>query len=249
MLLADTFNRYFEPWNLAAAERVLAAAGYRLHHPQAAGRPLCCGRTFLAAGRIDEARAEARRTLAALAPLVGRGARVVGLEPSCLLTFRDEVAALLPRDEAAPVAAAAFLLEEVLADDLAAGRASLAFADATGRTAHLHGHCHQKAFGIMPAVEEVLRRVPGLTVRTIGSSCCGMAGAFGHRAETWPVSMAMAELTLLPAVRAAAPGDVVLANGTSCRRQIEDGAGRPALHLAAFLDTALSGARARGVNP
>ena len=167
VLFADTFNRYFEPGNLAAAERVLAAAGYRLHHPRAAGRPLCCGRTFLAAGRVEEARAEARRTLAALAPLVGRGARVVGLEPSCLLTFRDEVAALLPRDEAAPVAAAAYLIEEVLADDLSAGRTSIAFPDAAGRTAHLHGHCHQKAFGVMPAVEAMLRRVPGLTVRPI----------------------------------------------------------------------------------
>jgi FAD/FMN-containing dehydrogenase/Fe-S oxidoreductase len=118
VLFGDTFNRYFEPENLAAAHRVLDAGGYRLHRPAApGGRPLCCGRTFLAAGRVEEARAEARRTLDALAPLVARGARIVGLEPSCLLTFRDEFASLLPRAEVAPLAnaEASFLLEELLA--------------------------------------------------------------------------------------------------------------------------------------
>jgi FAD/FMN-containing dehydrogenase/Fe-S oxidoreductase len=239
VLLADTFSRHFEPENLAAAERLLGAAGYRLHRPAGAGRPLCCGRTFLAAGRVGEARAEARRTLAALSPLVARGARVVGLEPSCLLTLRDEFPALLPRDAAAPLAAAALMLEELLAADLDAGRIRLDFADAGGRIAHLHGHCHQKAFGTMPALESVLRRVPGLDLRPIESSCCGMAGAFGYRAETLDVSLAMAELSLLPAVRAAAPADLVIASGTSCRHQIEHGAGRVALHPATVLAAAL----------
>jgi FAD/FMN-containing dehydrogenase/Fe-S oxidoreductase len=241
VLFADTFNRYYEPENLVAATRVLKAAGYRLHHPQpdAGRRPLCCGRTYLSAGMVDEARAEARRTLDALAPFVARGARVVGLEPSCLLTLRDEFGALLPKEEVAPLASASLLLEEALAADLAAGTVTLPFADQGGRVAHLHGHCHQKAFGAMGAVETTLRAVPGLTVKPIESSCCGMAGAFGYGRDTIDVSLAMAELSLLPAVRAAGPDDLVVADGTSCRHQIHDGTGREALHVARVLDAAL----------
>jgi Fe-S oxidoreductase len=241
VLFGDTFNRYFERENLEAAERVLTAAGYRLHRVlRGRGqRPLCCGRTYLSAGLVDEARVEARRTLDALAPFIARGARIVGLEPSCLFTFRDEFASLLPKEEVEPVAGAAFLLEEVLAADVAAGRASLSLADQGGRRAHLHGHCHQKAFGAMGAVETVLRAVPGLHVETIESSCCGMSGAFGYGAATIDVSFAMAELSLLPAVRKAGVGDIVVADGTSCRHQIHDGAGRDAVHVVRVLDAAL----------
>jgi Fe-S oxidoreductase len=225
VLFADTFNRTFERENLQATERVLAAAGYRLHRvePEGGGRPLCCGRTYLSAGLVDEARREARRTLDALAPYVARGARVVGLEPSCLLTFRDEFAALLPKNEVEPLAAASLLMAEALAADLERGRVTLPLADQGGRTAHVHGHCHQKAFGAMGAVETVLASVPGLSVRMIESSCCGMSGAFGYGAATIDVSFAMAELSLLPAVRAAGADDIVVADGTSCRHQIHDG--------------------------
>ncbi len=241
VLFGDTFNRYYERENLEAAERVLRAAGYRLHRviPKAGARPLCCGRTYLSAGQVDEARREARRTLDALAPFVARGARVIGLEPSCLYTFRDEFASLLPKEEVAPVAKAAVLFEEALAADLTAGRVSLPLADQGGRKAHLHGHCHQKAFGAMGAVESVLKSVPGLDVQVIESSCCGMSGAFGYGAQTIDVSFAMAELSLLPAVRNAAPEDLVVADGTSCRHQIHDGAGRDAVHVARVLDAAL----------
>jgi FAD/FMN-containing dehydrogenase/Fe-S oxidoreductase len=242
VLFGDTFNRYFEPENLAAAGRVLAAAGYRVH-AAGDGRPLCCGRTFLAAGQVDEARAEARRTLDALSPLVARGARVIGLEPSCLLTLRDEVPALFPGGEARALADAAQLIEEALAQDVAAGRVSLPLAPAAGQVAHLHGHCHQKAFGAMEEVASVLALVPGLEVRRIESSCCGMAGAFGYQAETVEVSRAMGELSLLPAVRAAAPGDWIVADGTSCRSQIGDGSGREALHVVRVLDRQLAAAR------
>ncbi|TDR89732.1 FAD-binding and (Fe-S)-binding domain-containing protein [Enterovirga rhinocerotis] len=243
VLFGDTFNRYYEPENLAAATRVLTAAGYRLHRVEAkgGGRPLCCGRTYLSAGMVDEARAEARRTLDALSPFVAKGARVVGLEPSCLLTFRDEFTALLPKDEAKPLAEAALLFEEALAADLAAGTVTLPAADQGGRVAHLHGHCHQKAFGAMGAVETVLRAVPGLTVKPIESSCCGMAGAFGYGRDTIDVSLAMGELSLLPAVRAAGEDDLVVADGTSCRHQIHDGTGREALHVARVLDAAMAG--------
>jgi Fe-S oxidoreductase len=241
VLFGDTFNRYYERENLEAAERVLRAAGYWLHRviPQAGARPLCCGRTYLSAGQVDEARREARRTLDALAPFVARGARVIGLEPSCLFTFRDEFASLLPKEEVEPVAKAAFLFEEALAADLAAGLVSLPLNDQGGRTAHLHGHCHQKAFGAMGAVESVLKAVPGLDVQVIESSCCGMSGAFGYGAQTIDVSFAMAELSLLPAVRKAGPDDLVVADGTSCRHQIHDGTGRDAVHVARVLDAAL----------
>lgn len=241
VLFGDTFNRYFERENLEAAERVLTAGGYRLHKVEAqdGGRPLCCGRTFLSAGLVDEARAEARRTLDALAPFVARGARIVGLEPSCLLTFRDEFSAILPKDEVEPMAKAAFLLEELLAADLKAGTTNLPMRDQGGRVAHLHGHCHQKAFAAMGSVEATLRAIPGLDVRPIESSCCGMSGAFGYGAATIDVSFAMAELSLLPAVRQAGAGDLIVADGTSCRHQIHDGAAREALHVARVLDMAL----------
>jgi len=243
ILFGDSFNRAFEPENLNAATRVLSAGGYRLHRVAAAdgGRNLCCGRSFLAAGLVDEARAEARRVVEAYAPYVAGGARIVGLEPSCLLTLRDEFGALLPKDAAEPLAKAAFLIEEVLAADLKAGTTRLPLRDQGGRVAHLHGHCHQKAFAAMGAVEETLRAVPGLEVKPIESSCCGMAGAFGYRSETIDVSLAMGELSLLPAVRKAAASDLIVADGTSCRHQIHDGADREALHVVRVLDQALQG--------
>src|ERR1700693_5075730 len=135
VLFGDTFNRYFEPENLAAGERVLRAAGYRLHRTQAPGeRPLCCGRTFLAAGDVANARVEAMRTLNALRPFIRAGARVVGLEPSCLLTFRAEYPAVLPRAVVAPPAPGALFSEKLLAADLAAGTIPLPLADCGART-------------------------------------------------------------------------------------------------------------------
>jgi FAD/FMN-containing dehydrogenase/Fe-S oxidoreductase len=243
VLFGDTFNRYYERENLEAAERVLAAGGYRVHkvEPHDGRRPLCCGRTYLSAGMVDHARAEARRTLNALAPYVAKGARVAGLEPSCLLTFRDEFFALLPKAEVQPLADAALLIEELLATDMVSGATTLPLKDQGGRVAHLHGHCHQKAFDAMGAVQTALKAVPGLDVRPIESSCCGMSGAFGYGAKTIDVSLAMGELSLLPAVRKAGPDDLVVADGTSCRHQIHDGAGREALHVVRVLDAALAG--------
>lgn len=240
VLFADTFNRYFEPENLHAAVRVLTAAGYHVHHatPTGGGRPLCCGRTFLAVGRVDKARAEMTRTLDALEPLLDQGAAVVGLEPSCLLTFRDELAAVLPGERAKKLARAAMLFEEFIAKEAESGAFASLFSPVE-RQALLHGHCHQKAFGAMGAVETALRLVPGLDVKTVESSCCGMAGAFGYQAETLHVSKAMGELSLLPAVRAASPDALIVADGTSCRHQIADGTGREAQHVARVLAEAL----------
>ncbi len=176
---------------------------------------------------------------AALYHLARRGARVVGLEPSCLYTFRDEFFSLLPKDEVAPLADASFLLEELLANDMASGATVLPLRDQNGRRAHVHGHCHQKSFDGMGAVEAVLRSVPGLGVEVIESSCCGMAGAFGYDPKTIDVSFAMGELSLFPALRKAAPNDLVVADGTSCRHQIRDGAAREAVHVARVLCEAL----------
>jgi FAD/FMN-containing dehydrogenase/Fe-S oxidoreductase len=238
VLFGDTFNRYFERENLEAAERVLTAAGYRLHRVEVTGssRPMCCGRTYLASGQTDEARAELRRTLGALRPFVEGGARVVGLEPSCIFTFRDEMTALLPAAETDFIAGKALIFEELLAEDMAAGTVTLPVRDAAGKVVHVHGHCHQKAFGAMGAVETVLRGVPGLDVRMIESSCCGMSGAFGYAAENYEVSMKMGEAALLPAVRAADADALIVADGTSCRHQIHDGAARDAIHVARLLE-------------
>jgi Fe-S oxidoreductase len=231
MLFADTFNRWFEPENLRAAVRVLTAAGYRVVMPRAAGRPLCCGRTWLSAGLIERARAEARRTLAACAGEMP----VIGLEPSCLMTLRDEFRALLPGAEADALAGRAVLLSEFLAQ----ARPALALRPLAA-VAHVHGHCHQKSFGAFPDALAMLRLVPDLTVRPIASSCCGMAGAFGYQAETQDVSRAMAEAGLLPAIRAAGSEDVIVADGTSCRHQIADLSGRTAIHSVRLLAQLLS---------
>jgi FAD/FMN-containing dehydrogenase/Fe-S oxidoreductase len=242
ILFGDTFNRYYERENLEAAERVLVASGYRVHRVEPhGGRPLCCGRTYLSAGLVDEARREALRTIDTLAPYVAKGARILGLEPSCIFTFRDEMTAILPKDEVAAVSQAALMFEEAFAADHAKGSFVLPARNQDGRVAHVHGHCHQKAFGAMGAVESVLRAVPGLKVKMIESSCCGMAGAFGYGPATIDVSLAMAELSLLPAIRKAGPDDLIVADGTSCRQQIRAGVAREAVHVARVLDQAIGG--------
>ncbi|HWE79229.1 MAG TPA: 4Fe-4S dicluster domain-containing protein, partial [Pseudolabrys sp.] len=245
VLFADTFNRYFERENLDAAHRVLTAAGYRVHAAKAADgkRPLCCGRTFLSVGAVDEARAEMQRTLRALAPYVTRGVPLVGLEPSCLLSFRDELPALIKTEAAQTLSANALLFEEFLMRERTAGRLSLPLAPLPQRKALLHGHCHQKAFAAMGEVESALRLIPELEVETVESSCCGMAGAFGYDAETIDVSLAMGELSLLPAVRQAPADALIVADGTSCRHQIHDRTSRVGLHVARVL--AMSTARAK----
>ena len=226
VLFVDTFNRYFEPENARAALTVLEAAGYRVHAP----RGLCCGRTFLSAGLVDEAKKQARNMVEALAPYVAKGVPIVGLEPSCLFSLRDEFTVMAGIGDQLK---GALLFEEFLAQT----PGKLKFR-ATEQQVLLHGHCHQKAFDAMPAVEKVLAMVPGLKVSTVQTSCCGMAGSFGYEAEHYDVSIKMAELSLLPAVRNA-PQATVVADGTSCRHQIADGTGREAVHVARFLEGAL----------
>ena len=237
LLWADTFSAAFEPENISAAISVLTHAGYRVHVAQAANgarRPLCCGRTFLSIGDVDRARFEMTRTLDAVLPYLQRGVPMVGLEPSCLLSFRDELLAILPGDASRLAAKQSFLFEEFIVQEAKAGRFTPEL-HPIAKKAMLHGHCHQKAFGAMGAVEKTLRMIPDLAVETIDSSCCGMAGAFGYQSETIDVSLAMAELNLLPAVRKSAKGDILVADGTSCRHQIKDGTGREAVHVAVLL--------------
>ncbi|MGX4770601.1 FAD-binding and (Fe-S)-binding domain-containing protein [Bradyrhizobium guangdongense] len=250
VLFADTFNRIYERENLDAALRVLTAGGYRVHMPKPASgsRPLCCGRTFFSAGLIEEARAELDRLVATFAPFAARGVLIVGLEPSCLLTLRDELASLRKDSEAKAVGANALTFEEFLVREAEAGRLQLPLGTVADKVM-VHGHCHQKSFGAFKPVEQVLRLVPGLEVETIESSCCGMAGAFGYGTETYDASIEMAELSLLPAVRRADQNTLIVADGTSCRHQIHDGAEREPLHVARVLAMSLDRAETISTSP
>jgi Fe-S oxidoreductase len=182
--------------------------------------------------------------LAALKPFVGRGVPVVGLEPSCLLTLRDEYQAMALGADARALAAHSLLFEEFLLREQQAGRLHLDLKPLPHSTALVHGHCHQKAFDAFTPVQTVLGWIPGLDARPVESSCCGMAGAFGYEAAHHDVSMAMAELSLLPAIRAADQDTLIIADGTSCRHQIRDGAAREALHVARVLAMSLNAASA-----
>jgi FAD/FMN-containing dehydrogenase/Fe-S oxidoreductase len=239
VLFVDTFNGFFESANARAALKVLQAAGYTVHVAaklQPDGKHLCCGRTYLASGMVEEAKAKAREVVDSLLPFAERGIPIVGLEPSCLLTLRDEMLSMGLGEAAQAVSGQALLLEEFLAREALAGRLEelkkrLRPLD---KRVLLHGHCHQKAFAAVAPVVEVLKLIPGVQPETIESSCCGMAGSFGYEAGHYEVSMAMAELSLLPAVRKY-PAAIVVADGTSCRHQIRDGASREAVHAAVLL--------------
>ncbi|MCC8393844.1 FAD-binding protein [Paraburkholderia sp. MMS20-SJTR3] len=240
LLFVDTFNNHFEPDNARAAQQVLEAAGYTVHFNARGGeRPVCCGRTFLAAGMVDHAKQEARRLLDLFKPYVERGVPVVGLEPSCLLSLRDEFLQYGFGDEARRLSQHAFLFEEFLVREQQAGRLQLALKPLPMQQALVHGHCHQKAFDAFTPVQTVLKWIPQLNVATVESSCCGMAGSFGYEAEHYATSQAMAELSLLPAVRKLDAGTLMVADGTSCRHQIHDGAGVDAIHVARVLAMAL----------
>jgi len=244
VLLVDTFTNAFEPENAHAEVRVLRAAGHRIAIARGDDRPLCCGRTWLTAGLVDRAREEAQRLLAALLPHVARGAAVVGLEPSCLFSLRDEYLVMDLGSDAERVASRAMLVETLLEDELRAGTHTIPLRPLPHPRALLHGHCHQKAFDALKPARAVLERIPGLAVDVVDSSCCGMAGSFGYEAEHYATSMAMAEAALLPAVRAAAADTIVVASGTSCRHQIADGTrgagARTAVHPIRVLDRALA---------
>ena len=211
-LFVDTFNGYFETENAVAAARLLNKAGYALYLVQKKDGAHCCGRTFLAAGMVEKARAKAAALVEDLAPLARANIAIVGLEPSCLLTLRDEALSLGLGESARTVSRQALLLEEFIAREAKAGRFSLSFQPA-GAPILLHGHCHQRvAFGAVPAILDVLRLIPGAKPELIETSCCGMAGSFGY--DHYDMSMQMAELKLLPAIRKR-PEAIIVAGGTS----------------------------------
>ncbi|MBK5938116.1 (Fe-S)-binding protein [Halochromatium roseum] len=247
VLLVDCFGRHFEPEIPRAALRVLRAAGYRVHIAEPAEsdpnpkRPLCCGRTYLAQGLVEQVADEARRLLSALLPHARAGRWIIGLEPSCLLSLRDDHLALGLGDAARVVAERSLLLEEFLAKELIAKRLKLPFTDAQAHdssTTLVHGHCHQKAVGAMKSMRKVLKWVPGLTPEMIDAGCCGMAGTFGLEQEHAELSRQMAELHLLPQLRAN-PSAPVIANGFSCRQQIRAHTTQRPRHLAQVLADAL----------
>ncbi|MFO1302297.1 MAG: FAD-linked oxidase C-terminal domain-containing protein [Burkholderiales bacterium] len=250
VLFVDTFTRWFEPENARAALRVLGSAGYKVAVAQSGGKDaLCCGRTYLTAGLVDEAREKARGMIAALAPAVARGTPVVGLEPSCLLSLRDEYLAMGLGSDAERLAGCGMLIEEFLAREHKEGRLKLPLRKLPQSRALLHGHCHQKAFDTMGPTVTALKLVPGLAVEVVESSCCGMAGSFGYEAAHVDVSLAMAELSLLPAVRKAGEDTLIVADGTSCRHQIADGASREAIHVVRVLERALDQGSAQNATP
>ena len=237
VLFVDTFNGSFEAENAWAAARVLTAAGYTLHTVEKASGHHCCGRTCLASGMVGEARVRAEALIDALLPLASAGIAIVGLEPSCLLTLRDETLVMGFGEKAVTVSQQALLFEEFIAREHKCGRFKLQLKAADGPIL-LHGHCHQKAFGAVTPILEVLRLIPGAKPELIESSCCGMAGSFGYEASHYETSMQMAELSLLPAIRQQ-PDAIVVADGTSCRHQIRDGAQREAIHVARLLESLL----------
>ncbi|MBA4327585.1 MAG: FAD-binding oxidoreductase [Polaromonas sp.] len=239
VLFVDTFNGYFESDNASSALKVLQAGGYTVHVATktiADGKSLCCGRTYLSSGMVDQARVKAAELVDALLPFAERGIAIVGLEPSCLLTMRDEMLVMGLGEAAQTISGQALLFEEFLAREAAAGRLDglKQKLQPAAKPILLHGHCHQKAFGAVSPILEVLKLIPGAQPELIESSCCGMAGSFGYEASHYEVSMQMAELSLLPAVRKQ-PDAIVVADGTSCRHQIRDGAQREAIHVAVLM--------------
>jgi Fe-S oxidoreductase len=245
ILFVDTFALHFEPEIAQAAHQVLTAAGYRVLTLQALpddepDRALCCGRTYLSLGQVEVARYETRRLQAALRPALAAGIPVVGLEPSCILSLRDDHLKLGLGEEAVALSKQVYLLEEFIAREHDRKRFTLEFKPLTRGKTLVHGHCHQKAVGAMKSLRKVLRMIPEFEFEFIEASCCGMAGSFGLEAEHADISMQMAEIDLLPALRASPADTMILANGFSCRHQIREGVDRKSMHVALLLRDALN---------
>jgi glycerol-3-phosphate dehydrogenase subunit C len=245
ILFVDTFAMHFEPEIAQAAHQVLTAAGYRVITLQALpddeepDRALCCGRTYLSLGQVEEARYEAQRMHKALRPALAAGTPIVGLEPSCILSLRDDHLKLGLGEEAVALSKQVYLLEEFIAREHDRKRFNLEFKPLPRSKTLVHGHCHQKAVGAMKSLRKVLRLIPEFEFEFIEASCCGMSGSFGLEAEHADISMQMAEIDLLPALRASPADTPILANGFSCRHQIREGAERQPVHLALLLRDAL----------
>lgn len=231
LLWPDTFNNHFFPAVPQAAVEVLEAAGYDVAVPEVS---LCCGRPLYDFGMLTLAKHQLRQILTTLRPQIAAGVAVVGLEPSCVAVFRDELTNLFPNDEdARRLSQNTYLLSEFLVQKVPNYQAPQLH-----RKAVVHGHCHHKAIMGMDAESTVLSRL-GLDYELLDSGCCGMAGSFGFEASHYDVSMAVGEQALLPSVRQADKETLIIANGFSCREQIAQTTDRQALHLAQVLQMAL----------
>jgi hypothetical protein len=230
VLWADTWNNYYHPQTLASAERVLTQAGFRV---QTTRGHICCGRALYDFGLLDTARGYMARVLDAIAPQIEAGLPFIFLEPSCASIFKDEALELFPNDERAQKMSK---LVWLLADWLAAKAPDWVDGRLKGAQVILHGHCHHKAVFGGPKSEIALLRKAGAHVETIETTCCGMAGPFGFEADKIEVSKAIANLGLLPAVKAAGPMTLIVADGFSCREQIAQLSDREGLHFAEILD-------------
>ncbi|MCX8036050.1 MAG: FAD-binding protein [Candidatus Sumerlaeia bacterium] len=248
ILFHDTFLTYNEPQIGIAAVQLFERLGWRVFLPD----KKCCGRPMISKGLLDEAKANAAYNVERLHPLVERGFRIIGAEPSCILTFRDDYPDLLRGDlkrKAETVGAACLMIEEFLHDALEKGMITLGGANEKGGMAQstkagaprrilYHGHCHQKALvGTEPAVA-VLSRIPNVRVEDLDCGCCGMAGAFGYEKEHFEISRQIAEFRLLPTIRAAGDDALLVASGTSCRQQIRDLTGKAVCHPIELLASA-----------
>lgn len=226
----DTFNNHWRPAVPVAAVEVLERAGLRVLVPRAS---LCCGRPLYDYGMLPLAKRLLREVLDEMQPFLDAGVPIVGLGPSCIAVFRDELVNLFPEDERAQkLKRQSFLLDEFLHSKMPGWRPPT-----LKRTALVHGHCHQKAL-LGTREEEALLHEMGVDARVLESGCCGMAGAFGYEKERYAVSIACGERKLLPAVRGAPTDAVLVSDGFSCREQIRQQTSREALHLAQVLQMA-----------
>ncbi len=230
MLWPDTFNNYFRPETAIAATDVLRRAGYQVVIPK---KPLCCGRPLYDWGFLDAAKKLLIEVMNELRPELDRSTPIVGLEPSCLSVFRDELHGLFPgHEDALRLGKAAMTLSEFIQGEGEAFRLPRLQGKAI-----VQGHCHHKAIMKFEPEEEVLKKI-GLDFEHLDSGCCGMAGAFGFERTHYDISMRIGERVLLPRVREAAADTLIVANGFSCREQIEQATGRKAFHLAEVLQKA-----------
>jgi FAD/FMN-containing dehydrogenase/Fe-S oxidoreductase len=238
IFLADSFTTFTEPSAGRAAIELLELAGWRVRLEDAG----CCGRASLSKGLIDAAGRMAAAMVARVGDEAARGVPITGVEPSCLLTLRDEYLAVLPGEERArAVAAATRLPEELVLQAIDDGRLALADrSPVSGRRILFHGHCHQKALAGTAATMALLRRIPAADVTEVDAGCCGMAGSFGFEAEHYDLSMSIGELRLFPAIRAEAADTIIAATGVSCRQQIAHGTGRAARHPLEIVRQALA---------
>ena len=231
IFFVDTFNKYYEPENIRSAIKVLKNFGYEPFLPISKNDNLCCGRTFLSCGVLDKAKYEAKKIVNTFYPFLKKGISVVGIEPSCILTFRDEIPSIIRDKKSDLLRKNSFTFEELLEKKLS----KVKFMPSQKKVL-LHGHCHQKAFDAMKPILKILKAIPKINFEVIDTSCCGMAGAFGYNKSTYDISIKMANDKLIPFIKNQKEDVIIIADGTSCRTQIKDGSNRRAMHFSRFLE-------------